>query len=388
MVNGEERDASIRPNQIFAVSLHHTMLSREMAAHVVETVERHLLTPFGLRSLSPADPHYRGRYEGDPASRDGAYHQGTVWPWLMGPFLTAYLSVNARSAESREQAGKWLAELAAYIGDRGVGQLPEIFDGDAPHRSGGCIAQAWTVAELLRVCVEDLMSRGRRGSGALIPAIDMRNTAVVIPTYNERDNIATIVGVLLRLYPAIHILVVDDDSPDGTARVVRDMQSRCPNLTLLVRKQNRGFAPSYRDGFRRILAEPSCRAIVTMDADFSHDPAVIEKMLAGLAVFDVVVGSRYTAGGSVRNWNRRALLSRTANYYVRAVLHFGERRYLRIRLYAAESSGTRRRGAYDIGGICLPGGAEIPFGANRQRDRRASHIIRRTAGRPVEDVGR
>jgi predicted glycogen debranching enzyme len=152
VVNGEERDAAIRPNQILAVSLRHTMLPREMAARVVETVERRLLTPYGLRTLSPADPHYRGRYEGAPASRDGSYHQGTVWPWLMGPFLTAYIELNGRSTPSHEQAGKWLAALAAYIEDRGVGQLPEIFDGDAPHRSGGCIAQAWTVAELLRVC--------------------------------------------------------------------------------------------------------------------------------------------------------------------------------------------------------------------------------------------
>jgi predicted glycogen debranching enzyme len=156
VVNGAERDGAIRPNQILAASLPYTMLSREMAARVVDTVERHLLTPYGLRTLSPADPRYRGRYEGDPASRDGAYHQGTVWPWLMGPFLTAYMEVNGRSAPAREQAGKWLAELAAYIEDRGVGQLPEIFDGEPPHRAGGCIAQAWTVAELLRLCVDSL----------------------------------------------------------------------------------------------------------------------------------------------------------------------------------------------------------------------------------------
>jgi dolichol-phosphate mannosyltransferase len=160
----------------------------------------------------------------------------------------------------------------------------------------------------------------------LISPIDIRNAAVVIPTYNERDNIAKIIEALLRLYPAIHILVVDDRSPDGTAGIVREMQSRCPNLMLLERMQNRGFAPSYRDGFRRILAEPWCQAVVTMDADFSHDPAAIAEMLAGLEAVDVVVGSRYTAGGSVRNWNlRRRLLSRAANYYVRAVLSFAVR---------------------------------------------------------------
>ena len=87
------------------------------------------------------------------SSRDGAYHQGTVWPWLLGPFLTAYLEVNDRSAEARRQAALWLAEFRRYIEDEGVGQIPEVFDGDAPHRAGGCIAQAWSVAELLRTAI-------------------------------------------------------------------------------------------------------------------------------------------------------------------------------------------------------------------------------------------
>jgi predicted glycogen debranching enzyme len=156
VVNGGARDGSIRPNQIFAVSLPHTMLALDRALRVVETVQRHLLTPFGLRTLSPSDPHYQGKYGGDQRSRDGAYHQGTVWPWLLGPFLKAYIQVNGGSREARRQAAGWMAELASYIGDEGVGQLPEVFDGDAPHRPGGCIAQAWSVAELLRVCVEDV----------------------------------------------------------------------------------------------------------------------------------------------------------------------------------------------------------------------------------------
>jgi predicted glycogen debranching enzyme len=155
-VNGDQRDASIRPNQIFAVSLHHTILAGEQAKKVVGAVERHLLTPYGLRSLAPSDPQYRGRYEGDPFSRDRAYHQGTVWPWLAGPFITAYLKVNGRSAKSRKQADRWLSELHRFMLDEGGGQLPEVFDGDAPHRAGGCMAQAWSVAELLRVYVEEL----------------------------------------------------------------------------------------------------------------------------------------------------------------------------------------------------------------------------------------
>jgi predicted glycogen debranching enzyme len=156
VVNGDVRDASIRPNQIFAVSLFHKMLSPWKAASIVGVVERNLLTPYGLRSLAPGDPLYRGRYEGNPFSRDGAYHQGTVWPWLLGPFITAYLEVHGRSAAARKQAGEWLAAFRGWVEDEGLGQIPEIFDGDPPQRSVGCIAQAWSVAELLRVCVEEI----------------------------------------------------------------------------------------------------------------------------------------------------------------------------------------------------------------------------------------
>jgi predicted glycogen debranching enzyme len=159
VVNGGERDAAIRPNQIFAVSLCHGMLDHERAAAVVATVERHLLTPYGLRTLAPSDPRYHGRYQGDPWHRDSAYHQGTVWPWLIGPFVTAYLKINARSEEARNQATRWLAEFRHYIEDEGVGQIPEVFDGDAPHRAGGCVAQAWSVAELLRTMVEEIPAK-------------------------------------------------------------------------------------------------------------------------------------------------------------------------------------------------------------------------------------
>jgi predicted glycogen debranching enzyme len=156
VVDGKRRDGAIRPNQIFAVSLFHSMLPVERAGRVLATVERELLTPYGLRSLAPSDPQYRGRYEGDPRSRDGAYHEGTVWPWLMGPFVSAYLKINGRSDEARRQASQWLAEFRRYIEDEGVGQIPEVFDGDAPQRAGGCVAQAWSVAELLRCDVEDI----------------------------------------------------------------------------------------------------------------------------------------------------------------------------------------------------------------------------------------
>ena len=155
VVNGKVRDASIRPNQIFAVSLFHKMLPPANAQSIVDVVERNLLTPYGLRSLAPGDPQYRGRYEGNPFSRDGAYHQGTVWPWLMGPFLTGYLEVHGRSAAARKQASEWLAAFKNWMENEGLGQIPEIYDGDPPQRSVGCIAQAWSVAELLRVCVAE-----------------------------------------------------------------------------------------------------------------------------------------------------------------------------------------------------------------------------------------
>ena len=156
VINGGAPDASIRPNQIFAISLPYTMLPPERARAVVEKVREHLLTPYGLRTLAPSDPQYRGRYKGGPVERDGAYHQGTVWPWLIGPFITAYMKVNGSSDASRRQAAEWLLPLKDHLADAGLGQISEIFDGDAPQRPAGCVAQAWSVAEVLRAYVEDV----------------------------------------------------------------------------------------------------------------------------------------------------------------------------------------------------------------------------------------
>jgi glycogen debranching enzyme len=156
VVNGGPPDPSIRPNQIFAVSLPYSILSAERAKAVVDKVREHLLTPYGLRSLAPSDPQYRGHYTGGPAERDGAYHQGTVWPWLLGPFITAYLKVSGGTAAAREQAAGWLSPLQKHLSKAGLGQISEIFEGDAPHRPCGCIAQAWSVAEVLRAYVEDV----------------------------------------------------------------------------------------------------------------------------------------------------------------------------------------------------------------------------------------
>lgn len=151
-----EPDASVRPNQIFALSLPHPIITGSRGRSVVETVERELLTPYGLRSLSQRHPDYRPRYEGDSYARDTAYHQGTIWAWLIGPFITAYLRVHERTPASLAQARVYLQSFREHLREAGVGQISEIFDGDAPHTPRGCIAQAWSVAELLRCELEEL----------------------------------------------------------------------------------------------------------------------------------------------------------------------------------------------------------------------------------------
>jgi len=148
------RDLSIRPNQIFAVSLANSPLTEAQQSAVVEVVRRELLTPMGLRTLARNNPGYRGRYQGNPYSRDSAYHNGTVWPWLIGAFLEAYLRVNKRSAASLEQARRWLTPLIESMETFCVGQIGEINDGDPPHRSVGAFAQAWSVAEALRLAAD------------------------------------------------------------------------------------------------------------------------------------------------------------------------------------------------------------------------------------------
>lgn len=144
-------DASIRPNQIFAVSLGFSPLSSSQRKSVVEAVQEHLLTPYGLRTLSPKNKSYRGSCTGPQRQRDSAYHQGTVWPWLMGAFIESYLKVNDFSRQSRKKSSNFIAPLIEHFTqDACIGSISEIFDGDPPHKPRGCIAQAWSVAELLR----------------------------------------------------------------------------------------------------------------------------------------------------------------------------------------------------------------------------------------------
>jgi predicted glycogen debranching enzyme len=139
-------DASLRPNQVFAVSLPFTPLTPERQRGVVDACARHLLTSHGLRSLAPGDPRYRSSYGGDRRTRDSAYHQGTVWGWLLGPFALAHFRVYG----DRDVARSFLEPMAHHVAAYGVGSVAEVFDGDAPFRPGGCIAQAWSVGEILR----------------------------------------------------------------------------------------------------------------------------------------------------------------------------------------------------------------------------------------------
>lgn len=149
-----EQDRALRPNQIFAVSLPNSPLKPEQQLAVVEVVRRELLTPYGLRTLSRDDPNYHARYIGPRPERDSVYHNGIVWPWLIGAFLDAHLRVNHHADEAVEQAKKWLAPLIEFL-DAGmcVGQLPEIFEAETPQEPVGCFAQAWSIAEVLRLSV-------------------------------------------------------------------------------------------------------------------------------------------------------------------------------------------------------------------------------------------
>ena len=152
-------DASLRPNQIFAVSLDFTMLDKDKSEKVVDVVNRELVTPYGLRTLALNDPKFVGKCFGDRRSRDTAYHNGTIWPWLLGPFITAYLKVNGYTAKSREHTLENLVLPFFTVGihQAGLGTLSEIYDCDPPNAPRGCIAQAWSVAEPLRAYVEDIL---------------------------------------------------------------------------------------------------------------------------------------------------------------------------------------------------------------------------------------
>jgi predicted glycogen debranching enzyme len=185
VVDGERRDASIRPNALFTLALPFTLLPKDKAKRLLAVVEEKLLTPVGIRSLAPDEPSYRGRYEGGPAARDGAYHQGTVWSWLVGPYCDAV--VRTLGAPGKTKARKALAGLVAHLQDAGLGTVSEIFDGDAPHAPRGCPSQAWSVAELLRAHRETAVAPRKRTYKLVTPK---GSDPVSGGTRKKRDSIA------------------------------------------------------------------------------------------------------------------------------------------------------------------------------------------------------
>ncbi len=162
-VRGYRADASLRPNQLFAVSLPHSALDTTAARAIVDVCARELWTPVGLRSLAARDPAYQGRYAGDPRKRDGSYHQGTVWSWLLGPFARAHYRAYGDAARARSH----LEGIAGHLEDACVGSVSEVFDGDVPHAPEGCVAQAWSVAEILGSWLELSAAAHGAGSGAM-----------------------------------------------------------------------------------------------------------------------------------------------------------------------------------------------------------------------------
>ena len=154
-IENDHRDAAIRPNQIFALSLPFVLLDQEKARRVLLTVEQKLYTPMGLRSLAPDDAGYRPHYGGDQWTRDSAYHQGTVWSWLLGPYISALVRVEGEAGKAR--ARQVIENLKPHLRDAGLGTVSEIFDAEAPHAPRGCMAQAWSVGELLRAYLEEVV---------------------------------------------------------------------------------------------------------------------------------------------------------------------------------------------------------------------------------------
>lgn len=154
----DTKDLSLRPNKIFLVSLDFNMIDINLQEKIVESVEDKLVTVFGLRTLSPDDPRYKGYYIGD-YNKDYAYHNGTVWPWLMGSFIKAFIKVNKNVDKRKYAFKKFLKPMLSVFGDEWDGNIYEIFDGDPIYEPRGCIAQAWSVAEILRCWVEDIQNK-------------------------------------------------------------------------------------------------------------------------------------------------------------------------------------------------------------------------------------
>jgi predicted glycogen debranching enzyme len=163
VIDGEAgMDASLRPNQLFAISLPHPVLDPQHWQAVLHVAQERLLTPMGLRSLAPGEPDYKPRYDGDLRARDAAYHQGTVWAWLIGPFVDAWLRLYPHDVR---QAREFLSGFAAHMNEACIGSISEVFDAEAPYLPRGCMAQAWSVAEVLRCWMKTMPAEASDGGG-------------------------------------------------------------------------------------------------------------------------------------------------------------------------------------------------------------------------------
>jgi predicted glycogen debranching enzyme len=179
VIDGDKADASIRPNQLFALSLPYAVLAQPHHEPVIQKVIDELLTPLGLRSLARSDPAYQGHYGGNIVSRDRALHQGSVYPWLLGPLVCAYVKLHGRSEETTATISRWLQPCLDYMATDGMGQICEIFDGESPKDARGAVASALGAAELLRAYAQDVLGistlrrseRAGRAPGQMAPAV-------------------------------------------------------------------------------------------------------------------------------------------------------------------------------------------------------------------------
>lgn len=180
IVDGEQgNDAACRPNQIFAISLPSAVLQPDRWPAVLNVVENQLLTPMGLRSLAPEHPDYKPKYDGDLRSRDAAYHQGTVWGWLIGPFIDAWLKVHPTDLAN---ARAFLQGFTSHLGEAGIGSISEIFDAEAPYWPRGCIAQAWSVAEVLRCWIKTAEPNPTQTSATELSGVELETNSGVLST--------------------------------------------------------------------------------------------------------------------------------------------------------------------------------------------------------------
>lgn len=188
VIDGPEgSDASLRPNQLYAISLVDELVPHDHAQQILRLVKEQLLTPVGLRTLSPTDSRYRARYEGGVLERDSAYHQGTVWPFLLGSFVTAWIKVYGKNATVLKQARSFLDGIDTHVKDACLGQVSEIFDAEAPYAPRGCCAQAWSVAEPLRALIEDLgIKPDRQKVTVKRVVVRQRKETVPHPTQEKR----------------------------------------------------------------------------------------------------------------------------------------------------------------------------------------------------------